>query len=300
MPPIGYGLGTAWFRSQGDEAIATLKQSLTSALDGGFRHVDEAELYENEAHSGPALQEWLSRTGTKREEVFVTGKVMSVDEGIDVVCSRSLERMGLEYFDLYLVHAPFMPDGSDFRKTLPEVWAEMEGLVASGKVRRIGVSNWRVEDLEQIYDGAKIKPVCNQVEAHPYLQQTALLDYCERHEIMVTAYAPLASLTKPELQGGPVDAVVDEIAARLGATPAQVLMRWSLQRSSWTGVITTTSKAERLQEFLAVKDLELTADDVAAISAAGQQKPQRIFWADSGRFAADPSNEADSRTSQTA
>merc|ERR1711972_346433 len=114
--------------------------------------------------------------------------------------------MGLKYFDLYLIHAPFQRNGDAFKTSLRDAWTQMEGLVDAGKVRAIGVSNWRTQDLEEIYDTARIKPVCNQVEAHPYLQQPALLSYCQSHGITLTAYGPQIPVTKDAVKGGPVDA----------------------------------------------------------------------------------------------
>lgn len=277
MPPIGFGVGTAWYKSSGEQ-INALKESVIAALDAGFRHVDEAEMYQNEENTGQALQEWLQRTGTDRSELWVTSKVISVDDpgGIAAVCERSLAALGVGFFDLYLIHAPCTRDGKPFARPLPEYWAEMEALVDAGKVRHIGVSNWRISDLEQLA-GARIAPMCNQVEANPHLQQPALTAHCAEKGIAVPAYAPLAPLTKEVFRDGPVQTVVADIAAKLGITPAQVLLRWSLD--SGRVPITTTSKKERMLEFLAVPSLPpLEKADMEAISAAGNEAPRRIWW----------------------
>ena len=144
IPALGFGVGTAWFQSAGGGRETELIESVHAALDAGFRHIDEAEMYCNEAATGKAITSWLSRTGTPRQSLFVTSKVMSVDEGVGVICRRSLQAMGLSYFDLYLVHAPFQRSGTPFATPLSEVWRQMEELVDAGLTRAIGVSNWRV------------------------------------------------------------------------------------------------------------------------------------------------------------
>lgn len=248
MPALGYGIGTAWFKAAGDKA-SSLRESIEVALDRGFRHIDEAEMYENDSITGEALRAWMKRTGTPRQGVFVTHKVMSVDDpGVVATCKKSLANMGLDYFDLYLIHAPFQRSGEPFKTSLKEAWAGMESLVDAGLVRCIGVSNWRVCDLEEIYEAARIKPVCNQVEAHPYLQQPSLLRYCQARGICVSAYGCQLPLTRDVLQGGPADAAVEEVAKSHGVTAGQVLLRWSHQTGRVP--ITTTSKPERMAEYL--------------------------------------------------
>mmetsp|Transcript_4109 Transcript_4109/g.10169 ORF Transcript_4109/g.10169 Transcript_4109/m.10169 type:complete len:312 (+) Transcript_4109:85-1020(+) len=288
VPAIGYGVGTAWFKAEGTERETFLRDGVVAALDAGFRHLDEAEMYANEGASGKAIGDWLSRTGTPRSDLFITSKVISVDDpGVEGVCRRSLERMGLTYFDLYLVHAPFQTDGKPFAKSLAEVWKEMESLVDAGLVKAIGVSNWRICDLEEIYEGARIKPVCNQVEAHPYLQQNKLLQWCGARGILIASYSPLGSLVKDVLKEGPIDAVVNGIAERLGRSPGQVLLRWNLQTGRC--VITTSSKPERMAECLGIFAFELSPADVAEISAAGAERPRRAFWTQCAQFPESPS-----------
>ena len=211
-------------------------------------------------------------------------QVLTVDDGIEAVCCRSLQALGCAYFDLYLVHAPFQRDGSPFSTSLPEVWRQMEALVYNGLAKAVGVSNWRVSDLQAIYEGAWIKPCCNQIEAHPYLQQPVLADYCAERKISLYAYAPLAPLTK--VTGGPVDAPVNAAAVAHGKTPAQVLLRWCLQTGKVP--ITTTSRPERLEEYKGAFGFELSAGEVAAISEAGKQSPRRVYWVQCPGFNADP------------
>lgn len=275
IPSLGFGVGTAWFKSP-QERRPALKAAVHAALDAGFMHLDEAEMYANEECTGDALREWLAAHPTPRETLHVTSKVMDVDSdgGIEAVCRRSLQALGCGHFDLYLVHAPFNRDGSPFRTPLHGVWAQMESLVDKGLAAAIGVSNWRICDLQAVFDGARIKPCCNQIEAHPYLQQSGLFEYCAQRNIALAAYAPLAPLTK--MHGGPVDAVVDSAAAAHKASPAQVLLRWSLQMGMLA--ITTTSKPERLEEYKGIWGFELSAEQMAAISEAGRANPRRLYW----------------------
>mmetsp|Transcript_117498 Transcript_117498/g.327268 ORF Transcript_117498/g.327268 Transcript_117498/m.327268 type:complete len:395 (-) Transcript_117498:170-1354(-) len=227
LPAIGFGVGTEWFKSQASGRVEELSRSITAALDAGFTHLDEAEVYENEAVTGRVLQEWLARTGKARASLFVTGKVMDCDKGIEQVCRASLKALGCEYFDLFLMHGPFHYKLGPYKRPLSELWQDVEALANMGLAKSIGVSNFRVSDLEQIWGNAKIKPCCNQIERNPYLQQPELLQWCQEHDVLVTAYNPLCPITK--LPGGPVDGPINEIAAKHGCTPTQMLLRWSLQ-----------------------------------------------------------------------
>ena len=293
IPAIGFGVGTSWYKCP-DERKQALRKAVSSALDAGLTHLDEAEMYANEEVTGEALQDWLAaHPEVPRERLHITSKVMSVDheDGIESVVRKSLRALHAEYFDLYLVHAPFQRDGgTPFQKSLLEVWREMELLVDKGLCRAIGVSNWRVSDLRQIFDEARIKPCCNQIEAHPYLQQPTLQAYCAERGILLTAYAPLAPLTK--LAGGPVDAPIAAAAEAHGASPAQVLLRWCLQTGM--GAITTTGRPARLEEYKGALSFELTPQEVDAISAAGRERQRRLYWTQcSPMFNADPALETD-------
>jgi len=276
IPAVGYGVGTAWFKAEGEKAEA-LQKSISDALDAGFRHLDCAECYQNDANTGKAVLAWLDKNGMKREDLHITDKVLSVDEGIEKICKKSLEVTGLQYFDLYLVHGPYMLDGTPFKKSLKEIWSEMEALYDSGLVKAIGVSNWRVSDLEEVWESARIKPVVNQCEIHPYLQQPKLIKWCEEHQIVMAAYSPLSSLTQDSLKGGPVDEVVAKVADRTGKSPTQVLLKMAYQLGYI--VITTSSKPARMAECLSMFDFDLTAEEISAIQAAGASAPQiRFYW----------------------
>jgi len=280
MPTLAFGAGTAWFNANAEKG-EVLSKSITKALDVSFMHIDDAEMYRNEKHVKAGLQAWFDKPGNDRSKLFITGKVLNVDGpgGVRKVCSDSLESSGLEYYDLYLVHAPFQTNGQRFSKTLSEVWSEMEALVDHKLVRHIGVSNFRIPDLEQLAS-ARIKPCCNQVECHPYLQQLALHEYCRTNGILSVSYSPLASITK--VPKGPVDEPVEAAAKRLGSTAAQVLIRWNLQTGH--AVVTTSSSELRMREYLGVWDISLSEDEIAAISKAGQAAQKRVYWTQCPQF----------------
>mmetsp|Transcript_104597 Transcript_104597/g.207706 ORF Transcript_104597/g.207706 Transcript_104597/m.207706 type:complete len:342 (+) Transcript_104597:249-1274(+) len=292
IPALGYGTGTAFFAGARGEDKTIM--SVKMALHNGLLHIDEAEMYKNDAMTGKALREWFEETGTQRCELFVTGKVLgSVDglegwaESIEASCRGSLERLGIDYFDLYLIHAPcqLLPNKelSPFKRSLPEVWAEMEALVSLGLARSIGVSNWRVSDLESVFDAATIKPCLNQVENHPHLQQAHLMDYCGARGIAVASYGGLKPLTDKELGTKRLmTEVVPRIAAAHGKNVTQILQRWNFQSAPFGRkvVITTTEQSARLEESMAVFDgsWELSAGDMAEIDAAGNEHHFRAFW----------------------
>jgi len=291
IPALGYGTGTAFFCGARGEDKTVM--SVKMALHKGILHIDEAEQYRNDALTGKALREWFQETGTQRCELFVTGKVLgSVDglegwaESIEASCRGSLERLGIDYFDLYLIHGPFQRFGKEcgpFKRSLLEIWAEMEALVSLGLVRAIGVSNWRVSDLESIYDSATIKPCINQVEHHPHLQQKHLMDYCESRGIAVASYSGLKPLTDKELAAQRLIAeVLPRIAETHGKSVMQILQRWNFQSAPHGRkvVITTTEQPARLDESMAVFDgsWELSAEQMAEIDAAGKEYHFRAYW----------------------
>ncbi|CAE7903076.1 unnamed protein product, partial [Symbiodinium microadriaticum] len=276
MPAIGYGVGTAWFNSGGDKS-KELILSVQAALDTGFRHIDDAEMYRNEVACGQAIREWLSRSGTKREDLFITNKVYEVDRGCGAVCEEMAPLDCLFCSPLrFLIHSVCTRDGKPFKTSPREAWEQMMALAKTGKVKSIGVSNWRIADLESIKD-LEIQPSCNQVEAHPFLQQVGLLQYCRKRDILVSCYGPQLPVTRNFIAGSPVEAPLLAAAERTGHTVGQVLLRWAYQ----TGRVplTTSSKPERMKEYLAIFGFELTPEEVAAISTAGRRASQkRGFW----------------------
>ncbi len=230
------------------------------ALDAGFRHFDCAERYRNEREVGEALQAGMATGGIAREDIFVTTKLWNTNhrpERVERAFEASLNRLGLQYLDLYLIHTPFAfqpgdePDPRDQNGnvvydngvTLLDTWRALESLVDHGRCRAIGLSDISLNDLSPIYESARIKPAVVQVESHPYLPETELLEFCRQKGIVLLAFAPLGHGMKPGLLGDPV---ISAIAARVGKTPAQVLLAWAVQRG--TALLTTPKTAARARE----------------------------------------------------
>ena len=243
------------------------------ALDAGFRHFDCAERYGNEREVGTALQAGSAAGDIAREDIFVTTKLWNSNhrpERVEPAFHASLERLKLQYLDLYLIHTPFAfqpGDDQDPRDqngnvlydhdvTLLDTWKAMETLVDHCKCRAIGLSDVGLDELKPIYDSARIKPAVIQVESHPYLPETELLDYCKQKGIVFLAFAPLGHGVRPGLLEDPVIAA---IAARLGKTPAQVLLAWAVQRG--TALLTTPKTAARARESFDISALPQDALD---------------------------------------
>ncbi|MBB6143184.1 aldehyde reductase [Silvibacterium bohemicum] len=251
MPALGFGTLIP------DPAVTI--SATKGALNAGFRHFDCAERYLNEREVGNALQAGLAE-GITREELFVTTKLWNTNhqpERVEPAFAASLDRLGLSYVDLYLIHTPFAfqpgdehdprdPDGNviyDREITLLDTWRAMEDLVDRGRCRAIGLSDVSLDKLVPIYEAARIKPSAVQVEAHPYLPETELLEFCKEKGIVFLAFAPLGHGIRPGLLENPV---ILAIAAQVGKTPAQVLLAWAVQRG--TALLTTPRSAERAKE----------------------------------------------------
>jgi alcohol dehydrogenase (NADP+) len=237
------------------------------ALEAGFRHFDCAERYQNEREVGQALHAGMAAGRIAREDIFVTTKLWNTNhrpERVKPAFEGSLNRLGMEYLDLYLIHTPFAfqpgdepdprdQDGNviyDHGVTLLDTWRALESLVDNGTCRAIGLSDITLSNLLPIYESARIKPAVVQVESHPYLPETELLEFCKQKGIVLLAFAPLGHGMKPGLLEDPV---ISAVAARVGKTPAQVLLAWALQRG--TAVLTTPKTLARAKENLGVSVL---------------------------------------------
>ena len=249
LPVLGFGTLIA-------DPVETLRAT-GDALQAGFRHIDCAERYRNEREAGAALRLALASGRIGREELFITTKLWNTNhraERVQRAFSASLERLGLEYLDLYLMHTPFAfapgdeqdprdQDGNvlhDADVTLLETWRAMEALVDGGRCRAIGLSDIGLDALAGLYPAARIKPAVIQVEAHPYLPEIELLRFCRERGIVFLAFAPLCHGIRP---GALEDPVILAIAERVGRTPAQVLLAWAAQRG--TALLTTPKTPAR-------------------------------------------------------
>lgn len=227
-------------------------QAVTWALEAGYRHIDTAAMYGNEADVGRAVRE----SGLDRKDVFVTTKMWYTEHGYESAkraAHASLGRLGMEYVDLYLIHWP--------RANPPslrlESWRALEELHREGLCRAIGVSNYTVRHLEELAAHAKVAPAVNQVEFHPFIYDPALLNYCQEHRILVEAWSPL---TRGQRLNEPT---VVEIALAHRKTPAQTLLRWGIEH----GLIELpkSTRQDRIVENAAIFDFHLTPDEVARL-----------------------------------
>ncbi|KAH8104993.1 Aldo/keto reductase [Phellopilus nigrolimitatus] len=293
IPAIAFGTGTELLRKDATASVGM-------ALENGFTHIDTAQtVYENEEFVGNALRD----EALPRSEVYITTKYGGgkVSEAI----LDSLKKLGLKQVDLYLFHSPAIVDG-----TIENTWRGLEKIKDSGLAKSIGVSNFTVQQLQDLAKTARIKPSVNQVRVsclapvlhvisrilntsvfseldrlHPYnwVQNKDLVTYASKQGIVLEAFGSLAPITKTP--GGPVDQVLSNIGERIGATPAQVIFSWL--KSKDIVIVTTTTKKERLEEYLAVADLhnslfldrvaELTDAEITAIEEAGAKGPPSSF-----------------------
>ncbi|HUN88606.1 MAG TPA: aldo/keto reductase [Terriglobales bacterium] len=265
MPALGFGTLIP------DKALTLT--ATRDALAAGFRHFDCAERYGNEREVGKALHDGLATEKIAREGIFVTTKLWNTNHRpgrVEPAFVGSLEKLGLTYLDLYLIHTPFAfqpgddqdprdHDGNvlyDRDVTLFDTWKAMEALVDRGKCRAIGLSDIALDELKHIYESARIKPAVVQVESHPYLPETELLEFCNEKGMVLLAFAPLGHGMKPGLLDDPV---ITSVSARVGKTPAQVLLAWAVQRG--TAVLTTPRSAARARENFDISRLPQDAFD---------------------------------------
>ncbi|WP_197705008.1 aldo/keto reductase [Mycobacterium shigaense] len=277
MPALGFGT------SLSDNTKT--RDAVRAAVEAGFRHLDTAERYRNEAEVGAALKELFTDGTMRREDLFVTTKLWNNNhrpERVRPALQASLGRLGLEAVDLYLVHTPFAfapGDDQDPRDahgaviyddgvTLEETWTAMESLVDEGLARAIGLSDIDVAGTRRVVNGARIKPAVVEVESHPYHPQWELHEYLTEHDITLLAFASLGHALEPRLLDDPL---VVSLAQRFGKTPAQVLLAWGIQRGS--AVLTGSVNPARIRE-----NFDVTALPEAAIHEINERLVTRYRY----------------------
>ena len=250
IPVIGFG---TWQTPDGDVAYL----SVLDALKAGYRHIDTAAAYGNEASVGRAIKD----SGIPREELFVTSKLWNDShsyEAAKIALDKSLDLLGLDYLDLYLIHWPNpLINRRDWDKANAEAWRYMEDAYTEGKIRAIGVSNFQIEHLEALLKTATIRPMVNQLFINPSDLEQDVVDYNKAHDILTEAYSPLGTgslLAVPQ---------INDIAAKYDKSAAQVLVRWSLQHDFLP--LPKSTHAERINQNAAVFDFELTDAEIATL-----------------------------------
>ncbi|TMI62262.1 aldo/keto reductase [Candidatus Bathyarchaeota archaeon] len=236
------------------------RNAVNLALRVGYRHVDTARIYGNEADVGEAVRE----SGVPRGDLFIATKLWNSDQGYDSTlraCEASLKRLGLDYLDLYLVHFPV----PDVRK---ESWRAMETLLKKGRCRAIGVSNFTIRHLEELIEESHVIPSVNQVELHPFLYQKELLKYCQDRGIQVEAYSPLARGERLQ------DPRIASLATKYSKSPAQLMIRWGIEHG--LVVIPKSTREERIRENSQVFDFDISDDDMRSLDSLDEDL--RLNW----------------------
>lgn len=273
-----FGLGT-FLAKDNDGEIA-----VKNAIDCGYRHFDTAYFYQNEAQVGKAIRDKIAEGVITREDVFVVTKLWNIHHAKDKVeyaCRKSLENLGLDYIDLYLMHLPvaykfvdddtLMPKDETGKLMLSDIdyletYKAMEKLVKLGLVKSIGVSNFNSEQIERVLENCEIKPVTNQVECHPALNQKKLIQFCKDRDITLTAYCPLA---RPNPEEKKPDFVYSEktkaIAEKYNKTPAQIVLRYLIDIGAIP--IPKSSNKGRIEENFNVFDFKLSEEDISVMDS---------------------------------
>ncbi|KAF0289546.1 9,11-endoperoxide prostaglandin H2 reductase [Amphibalanus amphitrite] len=270
LPKISYGTYKV--------SSKNMEELLDVALSAGYRSIDTAEGYRNEASIGAALSRLLPAHSLTRQDVFITSKLAPRSQGYErcqAAVAASLKALQTDYIDLYLIHWPgasgLEPDDPRHAQLRADSWRALEQLLAEGTLRAIGVSNYGVPHLQQLLDTCQTAPHVNQVEVHPYFQQKELREFCGQHKIHVQAYSSLG--TTVEVSPLLVDPVVQQVAEEVGRTPAQVLLKWALQHS--LSVIPKSTNPQHMRENL---ELEFSLDDQQMALLDGLERNTKFAW----------------------
>ena len=255
IPILGFGT----YKIEDDEIVLN---SVREAIKAGYRHIDTASFYKNEENVGNGIREGLKHTGLKRKDIFVTTKVWNTEQGYENTLNafnNSLQRLNMDYVDLYLIHWPVTKDYADtWQSRIKETWKAMEKLYKEGKIRAIGVSNFLVHHLEELMSSCEIKPMVNQIEFHPGHNQKETVEFCKKHKIVVEAWSPLGRGVILENE------FLSEIAKRYNRTIAQICLRWIIQQ----GIVALPKSVtlERIKSNFEIFDFELSEEDMDKIT----------------------------------
>ena len=277
MPALGLG---TWKSAPGE-----VYKAVREAIKMGYRHIDCAMIYQNEAEIGQAFSDAFKDGDVKREELWITSKLWNnahIKDDVQPALENTLKDLQLDYLDLYLIHWPValkpgvgFPSSEDDFLSLKEVptavtWSGMEECNKAGLAKHIGVSNFSIKKIKELLTVCDIRPEVNQIELHPFLQQNDMLDYCNEENIILTAYSPLGSTDRPPQFKAPDEpslfenSTIVDIANANGVSSAQVLIRWAIQRG--TSVIPKSVNPGRMKQNLDAASLELSDEDMKKIA----------------------------------
>lgn len=273
IPAVGYGTGTKWFKKvDSGELDEKVVDAVALAISNGYTHIDGAEVYNTEPEIGAAIK----KSGVDRKKLFITTKVLPHIANPEKALNDSLSKLGVDYVDLYLIHAPFVTE-KDNGISLEAAWAKLEEFYAAGKVKAIGISNFPVESIEKILKVAKVKPQVHQIEYNAYLQNQTpgVVKFSQDHGILVEAYSPLGPIIVKD-EAAPLTPVLKKLGEKYKKTPAQIELRWTYQNGVLP--ITTSANSERQKEPLGIFDFELTKEEVKEITTVGVTYTFRQYW----------------------
>lgn len=283
IPTVGWGTGTKWYKSDPNGELDQKTITATvNALEAGQYHIDAAEVYGNHLEVGEAFKQFFAKhPEVKREQLFITDKFNAKNLSPLKSVSETLKEFRTDYLDLYLVHSPFLKEISkDDNISLKQVWQEIEQLHNEGKIRNIGVSNFRVTDLQELLGFAKVKPVINQIEYSLVLQNQSpdIVSWSQGHDIVVAAYSPLAPVASAK--GDEYKKLQDklqELGDKYKKNAGQIALRWVVEN----GVvpISTSANPERIKQSYDIFDFELTKEEHNELTKLGQEAPEfRQYW----------------------
>ncbi|KAI9689437.1 MAG: hypothetical protein M1822_010088 [Bathelium mastoideum] len=268
IPMLGFGVGTAWYKSGDASKIDQgCIDAVKTAIGVGYTHLDGAEVYKTEKELGIGVKE----SKVDRSKLFITTKAMEGIKDLEATLKKSLKELQLDYVDLYLIHYPFFTEKPE---ELQEKWKVMESLKAQGLAKSIGVSNYRVADLKAVLETATVKPAINQIEFQPYLQRTDLIAFHREHGIATAAYGPLGAITKGS--PGPVDDVLAKLAKKYAVSENEICLRWCIDQD--VVPVTTSGKEQRMSDYMRSAAFKLTPAEIQAINEEGKKKYFRGFF----------------------